>query len=79
MTVRIKVSTKHQIAIPAVVRKKRQIKPGDHLLVDVRDGHIMLMPEHRDYSGHLRGLHRDIWEGVEPQEYGHGEREAWQD
>lgn len=77
MAFRIKVNNKHQITVPAAVRKELHIESGDHLLVEVRDGHAVLMPEPRNYSQHLRGLHREIWEGVEPQEYVEREREAW--
>lgn len=77
MAFRVKVSNKHQIAVPAAVRRELHIESGDHLLVEVRNGHILLMPEPNNYSQHLRGLHREIWEGVEPQEYVQGEREAW--
>ncbi len=69
MAFRIKVNNKHQITIPAAVRKELHIERGDHLLVEVRNGHILLMPEPSNYSQHLRGLHREIWEGVDPQEY----------
>ena len=78
MVVRVKVSNKHQIAVPAAVRKKLHIKSGDQLLLDVRDGSVVLMPEPRDYSQHLHGLHQEIWTDVEPQEYVRQEREAWQ-
>jgi len=77
MTTRVKVSSKNQIAIPAAVRRKLQIKGGDHLLVDVRDGYLILIPEPRDYSQRLHGLHREVWDGIEPQEYVRQEREAW--
>ena len=75
---RVKVSTKYQIAVPAAVRKQLHIKPGDHFLVEVRQGYVLLLPEPRDYSQHLRGLHREVWAEVEPQAYVRGEREAWQ-
>ncbi len=77
MALRVKVNDKHQTTIPAAVRKELHIESGDHLLMEVRSGHAVLMPEPRDYSQHLRGLHREIWEGVEPQEYVQREREAW--
>ena len=76
---RVKVSSKHQISMPSEARKRLRIKAGDHLLVDVRDGYIILMPEPKDYSQHLQGLHREVWEGVDPQEYVRQEREAWQE
>ena len=78
MTTRVKVSNRFQIAVPAEVRKKLHIKQGDHLLVDVRNGSAVLLPEPENYADYLRGLHRDVWEGVEPQEYVRQEREAWQ-
>ena len=78
MAVWVKVSKKHQIAVPSAVRKQLGIKSGDVLLVELRDGYAVLLPEPQDYSQRLRGLHREIWEGVEPQEYVRQEREAWQ-
>lgn len=77
MALRVKVSSKHQIAVPAAVRKELHIEHGDHLLVDIRDGYVVLMPEPRDWSAHLRGLHREIWHGVEPQEYVERAHAAW--
>lgn len=79
MAARVKVSKKFQISVPAAARKRLHIKRGDHLLVDVRDGYVVLMPEPGDYCEHLRGLHREVWQGVEPQEYVRREREAWQE
>ena len=77
MVIRVKVSKKHQIAVPAEVRKQLDIRSGDELLVELRDGYAVLLPEPRDYSERLRGLHREIWEGVEPQEYVRQERAVW--
>jgi AbrB family looped-hinge helix DNA binding protein len=74
---RIKVNSKNQIAVPAGVRRKLGIKSGDHLLVDIRGDHIVLIPEPKDYSDHLHGLHHEIWEGVEPQEFIRQERAEW--
>lgn len=79
MTTRVKVSKKHQIAVPAEVRRELGIKSGDHLLIDVRDGYIVVVPEPDDYARHLRGLHNEIWEGVDPNAYVQDERNAWKD
>jgi AbrB family looped-hinge helix DNA binding protein len=78
LAVRVKVSTKNQIAIPTEVRRKLGIKPGDHLIADVCAGHIVLLPEPANYSEHLRGMHKEVWEKVDAQEYVRGERDAWQ-
>jgi AbrB family looped-hinge helix DNA binding protein len=79
VAVRVRVSSKNQIAVPASVRKALQIKSGDHLLVEIRGRRVVLVPEPRHYTEHLRGLHREVWQGVEPQEYVRREREAWQE
>jgi AbrB family looped-hinge helix DNA binding protein len=77
VSLRVKVSSKHQIAVPAAVRQKLGIAAGDHLLVEVQDGVIMLIPEPKDPVEELRGLGREIWEGIDAQEYVNQERNSW--
>ena len=72
----VKVSAKYQIVVPQFARKKLNIKKGDHLLVDVQDGVIVLIPEPKRYSNYLQGLHSEIWQGIDVQEYINGERDA---
>ena len=79
MASRVKVSGRYQISLPSVVRRRLGIRSGDHLLVEIRDGHVILMPEPKDFSEALRGLHHEIWEGIDPQEYVRQEREAWRE
>lgn len=66
---RVKVSSKYQIAVPSVARKQLRIEAGDYLLVDVREGSIMLIPEPQSHSRELRGLHGEIWRDIDPVEY----------
>jgi AbrB family looped-hinge helix DNA binding protein len=77
MSTHVKVSKRFQIAVPSEARRKLHINEGDRLLVEVRDGSVLLIPEPADYVQHMRGLHREIWTGVEPQAYVRQEREAW--
>jgi AbrB family looped-hinge helix DNA binding protein len=79
MGIRVKVSGRNQIAAPSSIRKELSIKSGDHLLVEVRDNTVVLIPEPQNHSNRLRGLHREIWENIDPQEYVRRERDAWQD
>jgi AbrB family looped-hinge helix DNA binding protein len=76
-TTSVKVSSKYQIAVPQIARKKLNIKQGDRLLVDVQDGVIVLIPQPRRYTEYLQGLHGEIWKGVDVQKYLNGERGAW--
>lgn len=71
---KVKISSKNQIAVPAEVRKKLGVGPGDYLIVEVRDGCAYLMPEPKNWAQSLAGLHKEIWEGVDVAEYIRGER-----
>ncbi len=66
-TISVKVSNRSQIALPSLARKQLNIQAGDRLLVDIKDGMIVLLPQPENYADYLAGLHRDIWqvEGVE--------------
>jgi AbrB family looped-hinge helix DNA binding protein len=77
MALRVKVSSKHQIAVPAAVRRQLAIDVDDYLLVDMQDGAIVLIPESTDPIDELRGLRREIWDRVDAQEYVNGERGEW--
>ena len=75
----VKVSKRNQIAVPAIARERLNIHSGDRLLVDIQDGMLILLPRPHSYAEHLAGLHREIWEGIDGQEYVSREREAWND
>jgi len=73
----IKVNSRNQVTIPKPMCEQLSIKAGDHLLVDVQDGILVLIPEPRRYAKYLQGLHGEIWKGADAQEYVNAEREAW--
>ncbi len=77
MSLKVKVSSRHQIAVPSLARQRLHIKSGDRLLVDIQDGLIILIPEPADYTDHLAGLHHEIWEGIDASAYLDEERETW--
>jgi AbrB family looped-hinge helix DNA binding protein len=76
---KVKVSKKFQIAIPAEVRRQLGIKQGDELVIEVEGKHALLMRVPESYAADLAGLHADVWDGVDPDEYVRREREAWTD
>jgi hypothetical protein len=53
------------------------IEAGDRLLVDVQDGVLVLVPQPEDYAKHLAGLHKEVWAGVDSNDYLRQERVAW--
>ena len=73
----VKISSKHQIAVPSAIRKELHLEAGDHLLAEVRDGVIVLVPRRGDALDQLRGVHREIWAGADIQEYIDEERDSW--
>jgi AbrB family looped-hinge helix DNA binding protein len=77
MATQVKISSKHQIAVPSAIRKELHLEAGDHLLARVRDGVIVLVPRRREALDELRGLHRGIWAGVDAQAYIDEERDSW--
>jgi AbrB family looped-hinge helix DNA binding protein len=75
---RVKVSSRHQIAIPSSVRRQLGIEAGDYLRVEVCDGQVVLTPEPRDAARMMRGLHKEIWEGVDVEAYIKELRGSWE-
>lgn len=73
----VKINSKHQIVVPSAIREELQLKAGDHLLALVCDGVIVLVPKPVDPIGELRGLGREIWEGIDAQDYVDSERDEW--
>jgi AbrB family looped-hinge helix DNA binding protein len=73
----VKISSKHQIAVPSAIRKELHLEAGDHLLAQVRDGVIVLVPRRGNALDQLRGLHREIWAGQDVQAYIDEERDSW--
>ena len=78
MALRVQVTDDYLVAVPDEVRRRLNIERGDSLLIEVRDNAIVLVPEPHDYAHRLRGLHREIWEGVDVDEYVRRERDAWE-
>ncbi len=69
MLIATKVSTKGQVVIPKELREALGIKPGDELLM-VRSGdRIIVMKKPESFVEALRGLGKEVWEGVEPVDY----------
>jgi AbrB family looped-hinge helix DNA binding protein len=75
---RVQVTDDFFVAVPDEARRQLKIERGDSLLVEVRGNTILLMPEPQNFARRLRGLHREVWDGVDVDEYVRREREAWE-
>jgi AbrB family looped-hinge helix DNA binding protein len=72
-----RVSKKSQIVIPKKIRDAVGISEGDELIVDVEGDRVILKVKPKSYTKRLRGLHKNVWKGIDPKKYVKGERESW--
>lgn len=70
----IKLSAKNQIVVPREAREALGIKPGDKILVVVRDNRVLVLQKPKDARAALRG----IGKGVYPKDYLRKERQSWE-
>lgn len=76
----VKVSTKHQIAVPSEVRRRLGIQPGDRLDVVVVDDAIVLRRHPDRPSARLRGLAAGRgWYPPDPDTYLRRLRDEWEE
>lgn len=73
----VTVSPKFQVVIPKAVRERLSLHPGEKLLVFLEEGRIVMRPRPARMAVYLRGLHKDVWDGVDGTSYVREEREGW--
>ena len=73
----VKVSRKHQIAVPAAVRRKLGIRAGDQLRVDVEGSRIVLTPQTGSAYDELLSIAPDLWRGIDADRYIRELRDEW--
>ena len=73
----VKVSRKHQIAVPAEVRRKLGIQAGDKLEVAVEGDAILLRPQRMSAVEELRNIAPDLWRGIDADRYIRELRDEW--
>lgn len=66
---RAKLSSKNQIVIPKLIRRKLGLAAGDTVLLRAEEGILYVMPEPKDWATAMQGLGADIWETVDVKEY----------
>ena len=69
-----KLSTKNQIVIPQAARKALRLKPGDKILIVVREDRVLVLQKPKSHSTAIRGLARNSYPGGHLEK----ERDSWQ-
>jgi AbrB family looped-hinge helix DNA binding protein len=63
----VKISTKHQIAVPSEARKRLGLKAGDRLDVEI-DGDVIHLRRHIPAGTRLLGIGAHLADGTDPAE-----------
>lgn len=77
MTDVVTLDAESQVVIPETVLKALNLKPGRRLLVGIEGDRVVMIPEPEDYVKKLRGLHKEVWAGMDTENYLRGERDSW--
>ncbi|HEY7451595.1 MAG TPA: AbrB/MazE/SpoVT family DNA-binding domain-containing protein [Candidatus Limnocylindria bacterium] len=72
----VKVSSKHQVAVPSAARRALGIRAGDRLTVVIRENEVALVPRHPSAVERLRGSGGGYW-GDDPVAYIRALRDEW--
>ena len=65
------VSRANQTAVPSLVRKILKVKKGDKLIWSINKNTkaVQVKTQIKDLGTYMSGLGKDIWEGVDVEEY----------
>ena len=73
-----KLTSKCQITLPARIRRKLDLRPGDRVQVEIQGGAIVLRPLRGSFVDSMVGLGREVWEAEGGAErFLDGERDGW--
>jgi len=73
----VKISTKHQIAVPSEARKKLGLRAGDRLDVEI-EGDVIHLRRHVPAGTRLLGIGAHIYDGTDPAERIRALRDEWE-
>jgi len=73
----VKISTKHQIAVPSEARKKLGLKAGDRLDVEI-DGDVIRLRRHVPAGTRLLGIGAHLYDGTDAAERIRALRDEWE-
>lgn len=77
MQTAVTMSRKNQIVVPREAREKLHLQPGQQLLVLSKDDRIVLIPRPANFTDKMSGLHKEVWQGIDAEDYLASERDRW--
>lgn len=76
-TMTVRLGAKGQIVVPKAVRDQLSLKEGDTLMLVVDGQRVILRARPVSFTEAMRGLHKEIWEGVDVDKWLEEERSSW--
>ncbi|MEZ5335114.1 MAG: AbrB/MazE/SpoVT family DNA-binding domain-containing protein [Methanolobus sp.] len=77
MSIIVKLSSEHTITLPEELIKKMHFASNDEIEVQVEDDRLVLSKKNTGYTSRLRGLHKDVWQDTDSEEFMRKERKSW--
>lgn len=74
----VHLGSRCQMVLPARIRKALGLQEGDEVLVRKSGDVVVIVAKPASYARQLRGLHREVWVGVDPDRYVREERASWE-
>lgn len=76
-TMTVRLGAKGQIVVPKAVREQLGLKEGDALMLVVDGQRVILRARPASFTDAMRGLHKEVWEGVDVDKWLEEERSSW--
>ncbi|MBW6471124.1 MAG: hypothetical protein K0A90_07890 [Methanosarcinaceae archaeon] len=77
MSTTVKMSKGYNINFPKAIIEKMNFSIGEELVMDIENERLVLVKKPGNYTAKLRGLHKEVWEGIDADEYVTSERDSW--
>jgi antitoxin component of MazEF toxin-antitoxin module len=71
------LSRDHTISLPEELVGKLHFAANDEIIARVVEDKLILSKKESDYTGRLRGLHKEVWENVGTEKFLKKERQSW--
>ena len=71
------LSSKHQLVLPALARKRLGLNAGDRVVWRIREDGVELLPRKKTWTAYTAGLGKQAWQGVDPVAYINKLRDEW--
>lgn len=81
-TINTRISSKHQVVVPAKIRKSLKLQAGDRLswrIIKVGNkSKILAEPQPKNWAEYSLGLGKNIWKNIDIDEYINNLRDEWE-